>query len=105
MKTNVRDTGKFSINQSYEADPIEIKIEKMLNQEEPIMASMAYIGNERKDGVEAYTDIRTNRWDIAHEVMSKGAVAHDAGREFRREGITEKNSTGEVILATDNKQE
>lgn len=98
-KITVIPTGNLNINESYVAEPIEIKIEKMIAQEEPIVASMGYVGTERKDGVQAQYDIRTNRFEIAHEVMSKAATSHDKGRDYRREE-SKKSSLGEDITAT-----
>lgn len=59
----------------YEADPLEIKIRKMLNREERIVG----VGNLfYSDEYKQETDIRTDRWETAREAIEK---AHGARQE------------------------
>lgn len=98
----VKKTNAFDVNDSYVATSIEVQIEKMMSQEEPIVASMSYIGTERNEGVKPEYDIRSNRFEIAHEVMSKAAEAHENGRDFRRKGVeeTKESSLSEANIGT-----
>lgn len=94
----VKPSGKLRINKSYEGEPLERKLAKIMETKEPIPADAPIIYTERKEGTLAEYNIRTDRFDLALEGMdkiSKGFIA-------RRESIgekTEKNS-GETPVNT-----
>lgn len=54
-----------------EGERIELKIDRMTQNNEPIGDSAPLIYTPRKDGVIAAYDIRTDKWDIALEAMEK----------------------------------
>ncbi|AXH76647.1 MAG: hypothetical protein [Microviridae sp.] len=71
-------------NESYEAISIERKIERMMNNQEPIGDGAEITYTERKDGVAPEMDIRTDRWELGVEARDKIARSNIAKRE---EGI------------------
>ena len=54
-----------------EGERLELKIDRMTQNNEPIGDSAPLIYTPRKDGVIAAYDIRTDKWDIALEAMEK----------------------------------
>ena len=59
--------------------PIEWKIERIVSNKEPISDGAPEIFTERKEGVKSAYNIRTDRWEIATEAMSKveGSIAEN----------------------------
>lgn len=54
-----------------EGERLEIKIDRMTQNNEPIGDSAPLIYTPRKDGVIAAYDIRTDKWDVALNAMEK----------------------------------
>ena len=54
-----------------EGERLELKIDRMTQNNEPIGDSAPLIYTPRKDGVIAAYDIRTDKWDIALNAMEK----------------------------------
>ena len=54
-----------------EGERLELKIDRMTQNNEPIGDSAPLIYTPRKDGVIAAYDIRTDKWDIALDAMMK----------------------------------
>lgn len=69
------------VNESYEAEPLEIKIEKVTQNAEPIDSTAPTIYTNRADGVQAGYNIRTDRWDVALDAMDKVSASHLAKRK------------------------
>lgn len=70
----------MNVNNALIGEPIERKIERMINNNEPTSGdgSVPLIYTERKDGVLAGYDIRTDRWEVALDAATKvhkGSVA------------------------------
>lgn len=78
------------VNQSYVGETLEQKINRIVNNKEPITDGAPLIYTERKDGVLPQYDIRTDRFEIAVEAMSKVDKSHKAAREERIKGLGEK---------------
>lgn len=84
-KTDIR------CNESYEGETIECKIERIVNNNEPIKDGAPIIYTERKDGVRPEYDIRTDRFEIAVEAMDKVAQSKIAKREEFTKKLTDDN--------------
>lgn len=54
-----------------EGERLELKIDRMTQNNEPIGDSAPLIYTPRKDGVIAAYDIRTDKWDVALDAMEK----------------------------------
>jgi len=64
-----------------EGETIEQKIERIVNNKEPIKDGAPPIFTERGKGVLARTNIRTDRFEIALEATEKIAKSYKARRE------------------------
>lgn len=73
----------MKVNNAVEGEPIEQKIERMMNGKEPIKEGAPLLFTERKEGVRASTNIRTDRWMVAVEGADKIAKSYQARREER----------------------
>ena len=80
MRQKVYLKGKIEVNESYEAETIETTIAKLMGSGEGIDDTVQQMFTERKDGVLPETDIRTDRFDIAIEAMSKVEKSYKAQR-------------------------
>lgn len=82
-KIIVKNATSIRVNESYEGESIEEKIEKMLANNEPLESISPMIYTERKDGVLPEYDIRTDRFEIAREAMTKVSGAEIAKRDAK----------------------
>lgn len=82
----------FNINQSVEGETIEQKIERVTTNKEPIKDGAPIIYTERKDGVLAGYNIRTDRFEVAVDAMDKVQKSKVAQRESRAEMKVVKDS-------------
>ena len=64
-RQNTMKTTSIQRNESVEGETIEQKIERIVNNKEPINDGAPIIFTERKDGVLPGYDVRTDRWDVA----------------------------------------
>lgn len=85
MYKNKKNPDKTSIkhNTTYEGETITQKIRRITVNKEPITDGAPLIYTERKNGVMAEYDIRTDRFEIAIEAMDKVEKAYKAKREER----------------------
>ena len=107
-RKNKVPTTTITINGSYIGERIEQKIERIVNNKEPITDGAPLIYTERKDGVQPDYNIRTDRFEHAIEAMDKVDKAKKAQREQRLKPIEggkkgDANAGGESIQATDAK--
>lgn len=70
-------------------EPIEHKIQRIMNNSEPITDGAPIIYMERKEGVLPQYDIRTDRFDIALDAMDIVAKTKVAQRAERQEKSSE----------------
>nr|QJB20200.1 MAG: hypothetical protein [Microvirus sp.] len=71
----------IEVNNSYEGETIETKIERITTQNEPITEGAPLIFTERKNGVMPEYDPRTDRFDVAIEAMDAVTKTNIAKRE------------------------
>lgn len=90
------------VNDSYVGETIEQKIDRIVNNKEPISDGAPLIYTDRKDGVLPATDIRTDRFELAVEAMDHVAKSKIAKREAKivelnkeKDGKDNKNAGGE----------
>ena len=83
MKTAklIKCVGRMKSVTTYEGETIEAKVNRIVNNGEPITDGAPIIYTERKDGVLPEYDIRTDRWDIAIDAMDKVNMDRFAKRE------------------------
>jgi len=73
-----------------EGEPIELKIERIVSNKEPISDGAPSIFTERKDGVVSAYNIRTDRFEVAAEAMDKVAGSIQAKRDSKAKVKAEK---------------
>lgn len=95
IKKKIEKKSLFKINESYEADPIEIYISKIIEQNSPVEATSPIIYTERKDGVLPEYDIRTDRFEIAQEAMNKISKTYIERRNQNDDGGNDGGNNGE----------
>lgn len=97
---NIKEKTTLKINSAYIGEPLEDKIERMINNGEPIGDQVETSYSERKDGVKEETNIRTDRFEVAVDQMDKVHKSMTAKRtknvgEEAKEGM-EKEAKSEV---------
>lgn len=89
----------LKINESYEGETIEQKVVRITQNKEPIKDGSPRVYTERKEGVRADMDIRTDRWEVAVDAMDKVQKDKVAKREAAmgkkaKEGMKAEEKTG-----------
>ena len=86
-KVVVKPSFNVFVDESYEGIPLEWELEKVVNEKTPIqsISPSPAIYTERKEGVRPEFDIRTDKWEIAHEAMAKVSQTRIARRKERME--------------------
>lgn len=85
----------IEVNDSVVGETIEMKMERVVNNNEPITDGAPIVYTERKDGVKPEYDIRTDRFEIAVEAMDKVEKTYKAQREERMKPVKDEPKTGE----------
>lgn len=83
MKTVTYNKSSIKINNSLEGEPIEHKIERIIQNKEPIKDGAPVVYTERAEGVVSAYNIRTDRWEIAVEAMDNVTKSNISKREER----------------------
>ncbi len=66
-----RATHGIKKNDSYEAEPLEVKLRRATEEKKPIEAVAPMIYTEKSKGVIPEYDIRTDRFELAQAAMEK----------------------------------
>ena len=99
--TNVSRTG-ITRNKSYIGERIEDTVYKLIYEKEQIKQQAQLHYQERHEGVQAGANIRTDKWDIAAEVMAKSAktaITNAKGIPVKRPTEGENPNTSETVQA------
>lgn len=72
---------KLAINESREGETIETKIVRIVENNEPITDGAPLVYTERKDGVQAGYNIRTDRFEVAVDAMDSVTKSNIAKRD------------------------
>lgn len=70
-----------------EGETIENKVDRIINNKEPIKDAATVIYTDRKDGVRPEHDIRTDRFDLALDAMD---AVHQKAKTDRKKRIDER---------------
>lgn len=71
------------VDATYEAEGLEVKLRRVTETNEPLAGDIPVVYTKKTDGVLPAYDIRTDRFEIAREAMSKvreGEMAKEAQR-------------------------
>lgn len=71
----------LNVNDHIEGETIEQKIERVVNNKEPITDGAPIVYTERKDGVIPAYDPRTDKWDVAIDATDYISKSHIAKRK------------------------
>lgn len=86
--------GNIALENTYEAEGLEIKLRKMMDNKEPIPEDWVTTYTEKSKGVEPQYNPRTDRWDIAMQTIGKIRYAESA-EEAKRMEATNKSQSAE----------
>lgn len=81
IRARINKRSILKINDCVEGEMLETKIERIVNNSEPITDGAPLIYGERKDGVQASQNIRTDRFEVAIDATEKIAKSYKARRE------------------------
>lgn len=96
-KQNKPAQTSIRINKSYIGEMLEVKIDRMLTNKEPIKdpgVGLQY--SERKEGVIPGADIRTDRFEVANTAMDKAKDKRIAERDKRMGKVAKENMDKET---------
>ena len=85
-----------------EGEPIEDKIRRVLDENEPITDGAPIIYTEKKDGVRPEFNIRADKWDIAIQAMDK--VSNYEASQYLQAGEMPEIKADYKETETDNKE-
>ena len=100
-KKRSTESTSLRVNKSVEGERIEDKVERIVNNKEPIRDASPIIYTEKKDGVLPAYNVRTDRWEIATEAMDK---IHRSKLASKDGVIQMKTDKTEPIKGTDGDQ-
>lgn len=84
----------MNCNESTEGETIEQQVERLVSNNEPVEGQEPLIYTERKEGIRAETNIRTDRFEIAIDAMDKVAASYQARRAERAEKLELERAEG-----------
>lgn len=105
----------IKVNKTYTGETIEQKINRIVNNREPITDGVPIIYTDRSEGILPAYNIRTDRMEIALEARDHVTKSHLAKRENRlgakakenmdkeKKNETKKDGGAEPAPGTDNK--
>ncbi|AXH74812.1 MAG: hypothetical protein [Microviridae sp.] len=73
----------LAVNNSYQGESIEIKIQRLVKNKEPLDGTVPLTYTEKKDGVLPEYNIRTDKWEVATEAMDKAVRSKTAQGEAK----------------------
>ena len=83
----------LDVNTSKEGEPLEIKVMRATTNKQPLDNSAPLLYTERKQGILASTNIRTDRFEVAIDAMDKISKSYMARRENKP--VKDKSDDGE----------
>lgn len=102
-RKNIPTRTNMNIVSMMEGETIEQKIDRIVNNNEPIRDETPMIFTEREEGVLAGYDIRTDRFDVALDGIDKIQKSDIARREMKlkkkkeeTQGVDNPAETGDI---------
>ena len=89
LTKSINQRCNFRVNTAVIGETLEQKLDRIVNNKEPIKDGAPLLYTERKEGIRPSTNIRTDRWEIAIEAADKIAKSYQARRENR--GLSKKD--------------
>lgn len=82
----------IKVRETVEGETIETKVNRIVNNKEPINDGAPIIYMERKEGINPDYDVRTDKWDVAIDATDKIAKSKIAKREGTMKKVEDKKS-------------
>ena len=95
MNSTIKERTQFQLNNRTEGETLETKIKRLVTNKEPIKDGAPLVYQERKEGIRASTNIRTDRFEVAVEAMDKVSKSYQARREEKGKVIPLKKDDAE----------
>lgn len=96
--TNKPGTTVIKRREAVSGEMLEEKVERIVNNKEPIKDGAPLIYIDRKEGIRKSTNIRTDRWEVAIDATESIAKSYKAKREERAKApTTEKEGEAQPI--------
>lgn len=89
-KAKFEETSIVIEDNTYEGETIEMKVERILTNGEPITDGAEIIYQDREEGVAPSYNIRTDRFDYAIDAMDNVAASKLAKRKEKLDKLAEK---------------
>ena len=80
-RIEIKSNSSLLVNKSYQGESIEDKLERIIQQKEPITDGAPLVFTERKNGVMPEYNIRTDRFEVALDAMDAVHKSTMAKRE------------------------
>lgn len=80
-RIEIKNNSSLTVNRSYQGESIEDKLERIIQQKEPIKDGAPLVFTERKMGVLPEYNVRTDRFEVAIEAMDAVQKSTIAKRE------------------------
>lgn len=90
------------VDATYEAEGLEVKLRRMTETNEPLAGDIPIIYTKKTDGVLPAFDIRTDRFEIAREAMSK-VQESEMAKEAQRMGVLKPVEKAQELSEIENK--
>lgn len=84
-KPNKPQKSTLKVRNVMDGETLETKVNRIVNNKEPIKDGAPLIYTERKEGVKAEMNIRTDRWELALDAMDKVNADKIAKRTERQQ--------------------
>lgn len=94
-KQNKMQKSTIVVNEAVEGESIEMKMQRIVSNKEPISGDVTLNYTERREGVLPGYDPRTDKWDEAIEAQDKRAALKLEQRKERLEKLKEKENPKE----------
>ena len=91
----------LKVNNSYKGETIEQKVNRIVNNKEPIKDGAPLIYTERREGTQPMYDIRTDRFELAVDAMDKITKDRLAQRDKRQTEKSMGEMAKEYVTKTD----
>lgn len=90
------------VDATYEAEGLEVKLRRMTETNEPLAGDIPIIYTKKTDGVLPAYDIRTDRFEIAREAMSK-IQESEMAKEAQRMDVLKPVEKAQELSEIENK--
>ena len=95
-RIDVLSTGNLQSVEMYEGEPIEAKIRRIVENNEPITDGAPLIYTEKSEGVMAGYNVRTDRFEVAIEAMDTVNASKVAKSKVAPEKGDLSNEVGQI---------